>query len=65
MYEIDDFKNLLLMIWNNKYNARQRVHDVNATSLTKPNNVFWFVQLSFNGYSKTAFDHKITSDSCQ
>ena len=65
MYEIDDFKNLLLMICHNKYKARKRFHNVNAATLTKPNNVLWFDQLSFNGYSKTPFDYKIASDSCQ
>ena len=34
--------------------------NVNAATLTKPNNLlFCFVQLSFNGYSKTAFYSKI------
>ena len=38
--------------------------NVNAVTLTKPNNVlFYFVQLNFNGYLKTAFDLKMASGS--
>ena len=48
--------------------VRQRFHiniNVNATNLTKPNNMlFCFVQIGFNGYSKTAFDLQIASDRC-
>ena len=50
------------------YNVRQRFHNninVNAVTLTKPNNVlFRFIQLIFDGYLKTAFDLKIAFDSC-
>ena len=38
---------------------------MNAATLTKPNDVlFYFGQLCFNGYSKTAFDLKIACDIC-
>ena len=36
---------------------------MNATTLTKPN-MFCFVILSFNRYSKNVFDLKIASDIC-
>ena len=71
MWQTGNFGNLLLMIRNGNaigINARQRFHinmNVNPGTLTKPDNMLYcFVQLSFNGYSKTVFDLKIASDSC-
>ena len=48
----------------NKFHTSININ-VNAATLTKPNNVLLcFVQSSFNGYLKTSFDLKIASDNC-